>query len=222
MKVIKSFILYFTKRWLPILIGAGILLFVLDRMDLSFSPSKWLKAQPVRIDETPLIISEMKQIAELQTAKLFCEVVTDSVVISTSEAAYEALRDAIFFPPMLPAFSMPKKIVLVTKGQVIAGIDLSILTDEDLILKGDTATLYLPPAQILDIISNPSDTEVFLENGQWTSAEIILVKQKAIRQMQIEAGDRKLIARANEKAIALMTGFLQGAGYPVAIVKIKE
>lgn len=221
MNLLKNIFIYLTKRWLPVLVGIAVVLFVLSRIHVDLSPSKWFKAQPLRIDETPIIISEIKQIAELQTAKLFCEVVTDSVVISTAEAAYRALRDAIFFPPLPPALTIPKKIVIVSKGQVIAGMDLSTITNDNIILIGDTAKLSLPSAKILDVISNPSDTEIFLESGQWTSAEIILVKQKAQRQMREEADKRALITQANEKAIALMTSFLQAAGYPVAIVEIK-
>lgn len=183
--------------------------------------SNWLAAKPVVIDETPLVISEIKKIAELHTAKLYCEVVADSVIISPAEAAMLALQGSGAFP-ILPAmvFTGGKKMVLIAKGRVIAGLDLSALNEKNVIVKNDSVWLTLPSAKILDIITNPSDFEVFTEEGTWSSNEVNAVKQKTVGIMRAEAQKRGLIEQANERAKLLMGNFLKASGFVWVEVKI--
>lgn len=183
--------------------------------------SNWLEAKPVVIDETPLVISEIKKIAELHTAKLYCEVVADSVIISPAEAAMLAMQGSGAFP-ILPAmvFTSGKKMVLIAKGRVIAGLDLSVLNEKNVIVKNDSVWLTLPSAKILDIITNPSDFEIFTEEGTWSSNEVNAVKQKAVSIMRAEAQKRGLIEQANERAKLLMGNFLKASGFGWVEVKI--
>jgi hypothetical protein len=183
--------------------------------------SNWLEAKPVVIDETPLVISEIKKIAELHTAKLYCEVVADSVIISPAEAAILAMQGSGAFP-ILPSmvFTGGKKMVLIAKGRVIAGLDLSALNEKNVIVKNDSVWLTLPSAKILDIITNPSDFEVFTEEGTWSSNEVNAVKQKAVSIMRAEAQKRGLIEQANERAKLLMGNFLKATGFVWVEVKI--
>jgi hypothetical protein len=64
--------------------------------------------------------------------------------------------------------------------------------------------------------------DIFMESGQWSADETILVKQKAIRQMRTEADRRNLLRQANDRAVVLMKNFLNAAGYPVTVVEIKS
>ena len=182
--------------------------------------SSWLEAKPVVIDETPLVISEIKKIAELHTAKLYCEVVADSVIISPGEAAMLAMQESGAFPILPPmVFSKGKKMVLIAKGRVIAGLDLSALNEKNIVVRNDSVWITLPPAKILDIITNPSDFEVFTEEGDWSSTEINTVKQKAIGIMRNEALNRGLTNQANERAKLLMGDFLKASGFIFVEVK---
>jgi Protein of unknown function (DUF4230) len=182
--------------------------------------SSWLEAKPVVIDETPLVISEIKKIAELHTAKLYCEVVADSVIISPGEAAMLTMQASGAFP-ILPSmvFSKGKKMVLIAKGQVIAGLDLSALNEKNIVVRNDSVWINLPPAKILDIITNPSDFEIFTEEGDWSSNEINAVKQKAVGLMRAEAMRRGLAEQANERAQKLMAEFLKASGFVNVEVK---
>lgn len=183
--------------------------------------SNWLAAKPVVIDETPLVISEIKKIAELHTAKLYCEVVADSVIISPAEAAMLAMQGSGAFPLLPPmVFTKGKKMVLIAKGRVIAGMDLSTINEKNVIVKNDSVWLTLPSAKILDIITNPSDFEVFTEEGEWSSNEINAVKQKAVGIMGAEAVKRGLIEEANERAKLLMGNFLKASGFVWVEVKV--
>jgi hypothetical protein len=222
MSLLKQIRNFFLLPWVPLIIGIVIVMILFKSLEIPFSPAKWFASQPVRIDETPIIISEIRQMALLQTAKLYCEVVTDSVVVSHTDMALQGLRDAIFFPSIPSGLSPSKKMVIIAKGRVIAGIDLSVVSDKDIRVNGDTVWLQLPNAEILDVISNPSDMDIFMESGQWSADETILVKQKAIRQMRTEADRRNLLRQANDRAVVLMKNFLNAAGYPVTVVEIKS
>lgn len=176
--------------------------------------SNWLTAKPVVIDETPLVISEIRKIAELHTANLYCEVVADSVVISPAEAAMIAMRNAGVFP-IIPStvFTGSKKMVVIAKGRVIAGLDLSSLNEKNIRVKNDSVWITLPTAKILEIITNPSDFEIFTEEGDWNSNEINAVKQKAVGIMRTEAINRGLTNQANDRAKKLMEDFLKASGF---------
>lgn len=220
MKIASMFI-SLLKKLLPVLIILVLVFWAWGRWKGWPSPAGWFTSQPVIIDETPILISEIKTIAELHTAKLYCEVITDSVVLSTTDMAINALRDALAFPPASGTFSMTKKLVLVAKGQVIAGLDLSQLTEKDFTFKKDSVWLRIPTATILDVITNPSDFEIFLEEGTWTFSEVALVKQKAVTQMELEAEKRALLMQANNRAMILMKNFLNASGFAFADVQIK-
>jgi len=211
------------KGWIRI-IAQMLIVFVVGLLYAKWkglpSFSSWLAAKPVVIDETPLVITEIKKIAELHTAKLYCEVVADSVIISPAEAAIMVLRGSGAFP-ILPGgvFTGGKKMVLIAKGRVIAGIDLSLVTEKNLVVKNDSVWLTLPSSKILDIITNPSDFEVFTEEGQWSSEEVIAIKQKAVGIMRAEALNRGLTNEANERAKLLMGNFLKASGFVWVEVK---
>jgi hypothetical protein len=202
------------RKWIILILVLAAGIWVWNKFGNLPSPSAWFKPADVRIDETPILITEIKSIAQLQTAQLYCEVVTDSVVMSDTEAALEALKNTLMLPVIIPGkLSGPKKIVMIVKGKVTAGIDLRDLQESDLKVKGDSVWLTLPHARILDVIVNPSDTEIFMEEGTWTSAEQNAVKQKGLRVMQKLAAEKQLEKQAEEKAINLMKNFLESAGF---------
>lgn len=217
----KSIIKALLVKWLPILAILGLVYFMLSKWAGSFSPAKWFQSKPVVIDETPWVISKIRELALLQTAKLYCEVIADSAIITQNDMVTQGIRNAIL-RPFIPTTPVPsKQIVMVVRGQVVAGINLAGITQDHINIRGDTAILQLPSAQILDVIANPSGIEIFSEEGVWTSEEKILVTQKAMRNMKEEAINRQLITTANNRAKVLMENFLKAAGFAVAMVEIK-
>jgi hypothetical protein len=211
------------RKTIVIFLLLAIAIWIWRKWDQIPSVSSWFAAKPVLIDETPLIISEIKSIAELHTARLYCEVITDSTVINTSQAIIQALQHTLITGPLIySGMGSSKKLVIVAKGQVIAGIDLNSLTEESIRVSGDSAFLKLPSAQIIEVISNPSDFEVFMEEGEWTSTETAAVKQKAILKMTEEAHRLGLLKKANEKATILMKNFLLTSGFSYADVQLIE
>lgn len=167
-------------------------------------------SKPVVIDETPILIKEIKSIGQLITYSSLDEVVADSV-ISTRGSAFVNSFNRFAPLPVLP--SADKQLVLIGRGKVLAGIDLTLLNDSSASITNDTLRLHLPKAQILDAILNPSDFETFVEKGDWLDQEVTMVKAQARRKMIAHALQQNILSKADAKAKAVMENFLQNLGY---------
>jgi len=209
----NTFLNILKKLAIPIL-GLGLLFLLFQKMDWLPNPAQWFKNQPVTIEETQLLVTEIKQIAELQTAKLYAEVVVDSFQVSQSGMAFKAFKDAILGPFLrYPGLPPGDKLVMVVSGTVIAGIDLQRLTDQSVRIVKDSVWLTLPSSQLLDVITNPSGFDIFIEEGPWGQQAVLAVKQKARQRMITEATQRGLMGKANQQAAQMMRSFLEAAGF---------
>lgn len=188
---------------------------VLTRMDVIPSVGDLFKSQPVIIDKTPILVKEIKSIGQLITYSWYDEVVVDSAVSTRGSRMVDAFN--LLAPiPLLPSAS--KKLVLIGRGRVLAGTDLTQVSGNNISLKNDTLELRLPPARILDAILNPSDFETFLEKGEWHSNEVTLIKIKARNKMIQRALKNGILQKAGERSKLIMTDFLSKMGYKQVII----
>ena len=172
-------------------------------------------AKPVSIDKTPILIQEIKSIGQLITYISYDEVVADSVIVTRGSAFVNAFN-RLAPVPLLP--SADKQLVLIVKGKVLVGTDLSMLTDTSVAIKNDTVTLFLPKPKIFEAIVNPSDFETFVEKGNWTSKEVMLVKIKARRKLEARALQQNILAKADAKAKTILQDFLGSMGYKNVLI----
>lgn len=179
-------------------LAAGILLliFILQKANVSPSFRDLFREQPVSIDETPILVKEIRAIAELNTASLYHEFVIDTTQ-----------------PSIMPLKALRKRIVLIAKGKVTAGVNLQQLDSTRIFVEGDSVSMNLPGAQITGVELNPSSFETFYENGRWGGEEIAGVKTLARRILLAEALRRGLLQKADEKARQAMKDFLFAAGF---------
>jgi hypothetical protein len=205
---IYKYLLRWALRLLTVAALVIAILWVLDRTSIFPSVSTWFKPKPVLIDNTPLVIKEVRQIAELNTMQLYAELVVDSTEYTKPNPAITALR-AIGLAP-LPAIS--RQLVLIAKGRVKAGIDLKQI---EAVATGDSVSIRLPKATITEVITNPADFETFVENGYWTNTEVIAVKEKARRQLLGMAWRQNLPAKADARARQVLELFLRQSGFRV-------
>lgn len=173
-------------------------------------------ARSVEIDQTPILISEIKAIGQLMTAAASDEVVIESTSPTRGSGFVNSVNR---YSPFKILPSADKRIVLIGRGKVLAGTDMKQLQQNSVRISGDTVWLTLPKAVILDAIINPSDFETFEEEGNWTAAEIIPIKMNARQQMINRAIQKNILVTADKKATAIMEHFLNAAGYKVAIVR---
>ncbi len=160
----------------------------------------WFSSKPVIIDNTPLVIKEIKSLAQLNTATMYQEIVVDSVA------------------PGIVSFAIPREIVLIVKGKVTAGINLDEIKDQDITVNGDSIHIILPQAVVKDVIINPSAIETFYEKGKWSNKEITPLKLSARNKLLQEANKSRLLEKADSKARLVMENFFLSAGFRKAVV----
>lgn len=174
------------------------------------------KPKPVVIDNTPILIKQINELAQLCTITVFDEVVADSVEIRSKSVVESLLPD-------LSAFgSLPitgRRIVIIAKGKIVAGTDLKKLQQQSIFVHEDSVAVLLPHAEILDAIINPSGIETFSEMGSWTDKEITAVKIKARTKMINRALQQNILTKANERSKMLMENFLRGTGFKKVTVQ---
>ncbi len=202
--------------WLALLLLAVILVFQQIKWLPSFGDI--FKSNPLEIEHTPIVIKEINALAQLITVTAYNEVVIDQ----TNPG------NPVFNNPVVPSLlNVPnirysdKKIVLIGKGKVMAGVDLSKLTDKDIFVKGDSVSLILPKPLLLQVILNPSDFETFQETGTWTDNEIRAIKMKLRDKLIITVLRQHIIQQAGDKAKLIMENFLQNAGFKKVTVSVK-
>jgi hypothetical protein len=196
------------KKYLVIGAGFLILIFILKKIDWLPSFGNFFKSKPLIIDDTPILIKEINNLAQLVSITSFDEVVMDSV---------KKLKSPLgLLPP--PTF----KIILIAKGQVIAGVDLKKLKNEDIRLKKDSISILFPPAEILNTILNPSDFETFDETGTWTDEEVIQIKVRIREKIVRRAIEQNLLSKASERCKIIMESFLRNVGFKKIEIAIRD
>lgn len=173
---------------------------ILKKMD--WLPS-WdiFSSKAVTIDDTPILIKDIRSLGQVITATYYDEVVVDSVIKHQF--------------PQLPITD--DKLVIIAKGKVLAGIDLKGLADSSVTVKKDTVWMQLPQTKIIDVIINPGDYETFEEKGKWSQEAVTAVKLKAKDKITGNAFNRNIIVKANAKAKAVLEDFFHAAGFKVVV-----
>ncbi len=191
-----------------IIAGCLALAFLLLR-NVSIFPSlkSIFRAKAVTIDATPVIIKEIKSLAQLMTVTY-----SDEVVMSESKkgAGFPSLVTTGIGVVMVPAMD---KLVIIGRGKVIAGVDLERLTNDDIRVVDDSISVRLPPASLLQTIINPSGFETFIEDGEWSENEIIGLKNKMQQEIARRAIEQHVLDVAGERSKNILRTLLENLGY---------
>ena len=155
------------------------------------------------IDKTPIIVEETKKISELTSAHFYEE------VIVKDEKTEKGL-----------IFNSKNELVIIAKGNVRAGFNLSKLTEADYNIKGDTISFKLPEPEIFDVIVNPSNYDVFVEEGKWSHDEITKVLGKAQAQIKDDALKNDILGLAKKSGISKLTELYKSFGFSVVNIEV--
>jgi hypothetical protein len=205
------------KRTLIILVSIALLLVLLMRINILPSLGNIFYRQPLMIDNTKILIKEIRPLAQLTTVTAYDELVMDSVKYNPPGLADKLLHMAT----PIPINTNYDELVIIARGRVIAGTDLDKLTADDLFVEKDSASIVLPQATLLDVIINPSDFETFSEKGIWESEEVNFVKESARSVMQTRAIRQGILQKANLQAVIIMRNFLLAAGFKKISVTVR-
>jgi hypothetical protein len=160
---------------------------------------------------TPVIVQQIQSLSELVTVKFILEKVV----------AYD---DPKFFADLIPLGE--NKLILLAHGVVKAGVDLSKLTNDDVIVSERKITLTIPQARLTDAYLDEKHTQVldrqtgllrtFDKNLEKTARQYALAEiQRAARQGGIER-------EANQRAKDQLTALLRTLGYKEVEIHTRE
>ena len=150
---------------------------------------------------SPSVVEKIRQLSRLETVVYSL----DKIVEGDRENAY------------LPGFLAGDRLLLVAHGEVIAGIDLSLLKPGDVEVKGDGVRVRLPAPQILTTRIDNARTRVYSRaTGLLAAADPNLeseVRQTAEQQIGQAALDDGILEKARINARASVTALLFGLGF---------
>jgi hypothetical protein len=189
---------------LGIVIGWALLSFFshFAKAGMSNRLAGFLTGRSTRIDtSSPAVVDRIRQLSRLETVNY----TIDKIVEGDREYPY------------LPSFLVGDKLLLVARGEVIAGIDLSQLKSSDVSVNGDAVNVRLPEAQILTARIDNGQTKVYSRvTGLLVAADPNLetqVRLAAEQQFAQSAVSDGVLDKARQNARASVSALLYGLGF---------
>ena len=171
------------------------------------------KEKEIQLKETVLILEDVKSIAQFFTATAY-----EDIAIDTTK---QILKSTI-----MSAFSKsktePSRFVILAKGKCMAGTDLSNIKTEDIVVNDSCVSITIPSAKILTTIVNPSDFEIYIDDGNWSEEEVKGIKVTALKRIERLAISDELLKKASERTKLLLTQFFKSIGFKqVTVIEIE-
>jgi len=179
------------------------------------SLSTWFSPEKVVIENSPVVIRQIQALAQLITVSMYDEIVADTSMPDIQHFQLPLLPDISYYRNL-------NRLVVISKVTVHVGIDLQQLNAGDINGTKDSLHLLLPPAEVLDAIINPSDVEVFIEEGVWNSQAVANLKNKIQNLAVVNAQSRGLMAQSQNKARQILSDFFMAAGYKKVVIDFKS
>lgn len=157
------------------------------------------------------VIKEIRSLQRLETASFTIEKIIDDGTTGNN---------------IFQQFLFGDKILLIAHGQVVAGFDLSQVSDSDIEIEGTTLRLTLPKPQILIATLDNTQTKVYdRQKGILNPGEKDLESQArkaaedSIRQAACDGG---ILTQASDSARKQLTAFFSALGFTQISIDIPE
>ncbi len=167
----------------------------LARVRVLPGPGELGGSRPVKIDDTPVLVRQVRAIAQLLTQSYYSEAVYDSGVIRT------------------PPFRSDKRLIMITKGEVLAGFDLSGFSEKSIARRGDALVIQLPPPRILDVVINPSGFETFLAEGDIDFNERVFLQEQAKAKFRRDIDSARILENSSAQGRKIIEKFFRLLGF---------
>jgi Protein of unknown function (DUF4230) len=109
------------------------------------------------------------------------------------------------------------RLLLVVHGEAIAGVDLSKLQPNNVVVNGRSVSIHLPQAEIFTVRLDKVKTRVYSrDTGLFSTPDPNLeceVRQEAERQLQAAALQDGILKTANKNARQTLITILTGLGF---------
>jgi hypothetical protein len=154
------------------------------------------------------VIKELRALHRLETASFTAETIVES------DNPGSPVQNFLYRDRML----------LIAHGRVIAGVDLSTLSPEDIAVNGQTITIYLRPPQILSVTLDNSRTRVYDRSlGLITRGDpnlegmLRVTAEEAILRSACQAN---VLNEAGRQARIIVTRMFSLAGFSSVVVNV--
>lgn len=156
------------------------------------------------------VIKEMRSLQRLETASFTIEKIIDG---GTSGGLFQQLL-------------FGDKILLIAHGQVIAGFDLSQISEKDIEVSGDSVSITLPKPQILVTTLDNTQTKVYdRTRGLLNPGDKDLeskAREAAQNSIRDAACQGDILKQASDNARKQITAFLSALGFVQISIDIPE
>ena len=165
----------------------------------------------MQYEKTANVITEIRNISEF-TSACYCEELVMAEV-KDSENSMNKIAS------MLGRGAVSKdEICLIMDGKVRAGFDLSKVADNAIVISGDTLTMNLPKPEIFDVIVNPSNCEVYVEEGKWSHEQVTAIQASARARIQEDALSCGILEQADKIGRERLTDLFKTFGFNTVIL----
>ncbi len=193
------------KGIILLLLLAGVI-FLAYKFDLF--PKRTLK-----IDKTVNVVDEVQKIGEFSTVCYYEEVVVKNTKSSEINNSYLG---------SLVKADFQDQLVVIARGKVKAGFDLTKLGKDDLVVRHDTISVNLPPVEVFDVIVNPSDYEVYVEDGTWSHDEVAQLTASGKDQILQDAKNFNILQKAEENGLVKLKELFVALGFNEVILNVQK
>ena len=107
----------------------------------------------LQIEQTETLVDQVRSIGELSSAGYYEEL----ILTDRDDSHLAELKRATGIHRLTGSDDF----VIICKGRVRAGFDFTKMERADFSVSGDTLRIALPPVEILDVVINPTDYELF-------------------------------------------------------------
>lgn len=177
------------------------------------------KNEELTIDETANVVTEIKKISEFTSACFYEDIILQDT--KTSKVVNNAVGDKIANLLGKNEGLSKDELVIVASGKVRAGFHLNNLDENHIFVSGDTLIVDFPKAEIFDVIVNPSDFDIYIEDGKWSHEQVTKLEEKAVGQIKEDAEKDGILDKATRSGVKKLTDMFKTFGFSVVNITIE-
>lgn len=158
----------------------------------------------LKIDKTANVVEDIKRIGEFYSTCYYEGLVIKDFKSSEFNKSY--IGD-------LFNTDFKDEIVIIANGKVKAGFNLAELDSNDLVVNEDSISITLPKAVVFDVILNPTDYEIYVENGTWSHEKVVKLTEKAKDRILQDALNFGILEKAEKTGMLKLGNLFKSMGF---------
>lgn len=166
----------------------------------------------LQIEQTETLVDQVRSIGELSSAGYYEEL----ILTDRDDSHLAELKRATGIHRLTGSDDF----VIICKGRVRAGFDFTKMERADFSVSGDTLRIALPPVEILDVVINPTDYELFA--GHRTHEETVGIILQAKQRLRADAIRAGILDQAERSAEASLRRLFGAMGYREIVLTLRK